>query len=45
MMVQVPLIVDRDSDGQYQFCILPRQTAADVLRNLGYTDDCTQGQS
>jgi arginine decarboxylase len=39
------LIVDRGSDGQYQFCILPRQTAADVLRNLGYGGDCTQGQS
>jgi arginine decarboxylase len=39
------LIVDRDSDGRYQFCILPRQTAADVLRNLGYGSDCTRGQS
>jgi arginine decarboxylase len=33
------LIVDRDSDGSYRFCILPRQTAADVLRNLGYATD------
>jgi arginine decarboxylase len=38
------LIVDRDGDGSYQFFVLPRQTAADVLRNLGYTTDCTQGQ-
>ncbi len=30
------LIVDRDSDGRYQFEILPGQSSDDVLRNLGY---------
>jgi arginine decarboxylase len=32
----VELIVDRDSDGRYQFEILPGQSSDDVLRNLGY---------
>ena len=30
------LIVDRGSDGAYQFQILPGQSSKDVLRNLGY---------
>ena len=33
----VELIVDRDDDGQYQFRIIPGQTAPDVMRNLGYS--------
>jgi hypothetical protein len=39
------LIIDREDNagaesgrnGRYQFTILPGQTAADVLRNLGYS--------
>jgi hypothetical protein len=31
------LIIDREENGRYQFTILPGQTAADVLRNLGYS--------
>ncbi len=30
------LIVERDPAGEYQLTVLPGQTAADVLRNLGY---------
>lgn len=30
------LIIDRDSNNRYQFEVLQGQTAADVLRNLGY---------
>ncbi|MBK8985021.1 MAG: arginine decarboxylase [Chloroflexi bacterium] len=30
------LVVDRDGDGRYTFDLLPGQTTADVLRNLGY---------
>ena len=30
------LVVDRDSDGHYQFDLIPGQNSADVLRNLGY---------
>lgn len=30
------LIIDRDDNGRYQFEVLQGQTAADVLRNLGY---------
>jgi hypothetical protein len=30
------LLVDQDERGRYQFRLLPGQTAADVLRNLGY---------
>ena len=30
------LVVDRDDDGRYNFDIIGGQTAADVLRNLGY---------
>jgi arginine decarboxylase len=32
----IELIVDRDSDGNYRFHTIPRQTTKDVLRNLGY---------
>ncbi len=31
------LIVDQADTGQYQFRLIPGQTAPDVLRNLGYT--------
>lgn len=30
------LVIDRNSDGQYQFRTIPGQTSNDVLRNLGY---------
>jgi arginine decarboxylase len=30
------LIIERDPTGEYQLTVLPGQTAADVLRNLGY---------
>ena len=30
------LIVDRYANGQYQFQVMPGQTTADVMRNLGY---------
>lgn len=30
------LIVDRHDDGRYQFEVMPGQTTADVMRNLGY---------
>jgi hypothetical protein len=30
------LLIDRDHDGSYRFQVLPGQTIADVLRNLGY---------
>jgi arginine decarboxylase len=33
----VELLVEQDDDGQYQFHIMPGQTAEDVMRNLGYT--------
>jgi arginine decarboxylase len=32
------LVVDRDADGRFQFQVLPGQTAANVLHNLGYHD-------
>lgn len=30
------LVIDRDTGGQYQFLLLPGQTADEVLKNLGY---------
>jgi len=32
----VELLVENDDNGQFEFTILPGQTANDVLRNLGY---------
>jgi arginine decarboxylase len=36
------LIIDRRDDGRYQFEVMPGQTTADVMRNLGYVVSAIQ---